>query len=96
MSGKLFVLAIPSEGDGGHPMRALAGVSEYKQIAFPTKSGRFVKTPVAFMYLTTPHRNEERIDAVRQLHVPDNENRCVECRRVYPCRTIRTLDGETC
>lgn len=94
VAGKMFILAIPGEGDGGKPMAALDGVDKFKEIAFPTGPGKFSRTPVAFMYLTTPHRNEERIDCVKLVHCERN-GKCAECNRPYPCRTVRLLNGET-
>lgn len=97
-----LIIAIPSEGNGGKPRRALASMQEYKELAFRTPSGGFVRTPITYVGVTTPHNNQELIEKVLRLHVPtivDGVNAAEYCsycsgKPHYPCKTVRILTGE--
>lgn len=91
----MIVIGLRSESNGGsNARRVLAGLQHFKQLAFPTPSGKFVKAPIDFVYATTPQNNQERIDKVVGLHAPDSDyptTHCVECKADYPCETVRIL-----
>ena len=96
----MIVVAIPSAGDGGKPDLALHGLQEYKQFAFPRDDGKFAITPISFVYITTPHNNQERIDEELARHVAFRKDGipgqwcgyCADNPR-FPCATVRTLTG---
>lgn len=97
----ILIVAIPSLDNIDR--RALAGMQHYKKLAFPIGDGsRFKSVKIDFVYVTTPHHNQELIDKVLALHTPvthyspDGTARCSSCanRPVYPCETVRILTGE--
>lgn len=89
----MLVVAIPNLNGIG--MRALAGMQHHKKIAFPTADGtKFKTTPIDFVYITTPHHNQERIDKAIALHQPRGDGLCGRCDAAYPCETVRVLTGE--
>lgn len=93
----MLIVAIPGEGDGGKPRRALASMQEFKKLAFLTPSGRFGVTKISFVGITTPHHNQELIDKVIALHAPASDPRlpthCAADLNDYPCETVRILTG---
>lgn len=91
----MLIVHIPSEGNGGKPRRALAGMQHYKKLAFPTPSGKYVTTPITMVAITTPHNNQERIEAALALHRPYGDGTCSVDDEHYPCRTVRLLTGQT-
>lgn len=48
----MLVIHIPSEGNGGKPRRALASLQHFKEFAFRTPAGSFVKTPITMVAIT--------------------------------------------
>jgi hypothetical protein len=93
----IIVAAIPSLD--GVDRRALAGMQHYKRIAYPIGDGtKFKVTSIEFVYVTTPHRNQEKIDEAIALHQPASDPKlptnCQTCLTDYPCETIRVLTEE--
>ena len=79
----------------GIDRRALAGMQHHKKLAFPVGDGSKFKTAkVEFVYVTTPHNNQELIDAVLSLHRKHRDGSCVTDDEHYPCETVRILSGE--
>jgi hypothetical protein len=98
----MFVVAIPSEGDGGKPRRALASLQHFKELYFRTPEGKVGKTPITFVGATTAHNNQERIDEALRLHTilhvdgtDGGGDYCSYCAHhpTYPCETVRILTG---
>lgn len=93
----MLVVAIPSLDRAD--MRALAGIQHHKKVAFPTGDGsKFKSVPVEFVYITTPHHNQELIDKALALHTPAGDPKlptsCQACLNDYPCETVRILSGD--
>lgn len=93
----ILVVAIPSLNDVDR--RALAGMQHYKKLAFPAGDGtRFKTTKIDFVYVTTPHHNQELIRKALALHAPVGDpelpTSCQTCLNDYPCETVRILSGE--
>jgi hypothetical protein len=88
----ILVIAIPSLNDKDR--KALAGIQHHKKLAYPTASGSFRTAPVDFVYVTTPHNNQELIDKVLALHQQVEVGYCSICRTDTPCETVRILTGE--
>jgi len=103
----MLIVHIPSEGNGGKPRRALAGMQHFKKLAFPTISGKFVPTPITLVGITGPTveplamRVKQELDRhVMKSHIGAGLNNgrfdyCDYCsgHPQFPCPTVRTLTG---
>ena len=100
----VIVIAIPGEGDGGKPRRALAGLQHFHKLAFPTKTGKFATTPILYAYPSDTTGALERIGKAVELHKPETFDglpeyaftSCSYCsgHPAFPCETLELLLGE--
>lgn len=102
----IIVIAVPGEGDGGKPRRALAGLQHFHKLGFPTVSGKFGITPVLYAYPSDTLGALERIGKVVELHQPKTVTGqgldggsftfCTYCsgHPEFPCETLELLLGK--
>lgn len=94
----MLIVHVPSEGNGGKPRRALASLQHFKEFAFRVPSGKYVRTPITMVAVTTAHHNQEAIEKAIALHHPFRRpgipgQWCDYCadNPAWPCETVRIL-----